>query len=554
MPKTGPSPHKKKFEGKTTFFVLHDSLESDDEKDINATFTGLASTENDVAFEYHKAPVEHEVSSNASVSKYDQMPKNLNSSQYEQVPADEKTLKYAPGIVLDEPNDKHEPEVAPTGSGTYIQDKNTIERNYKDDGLAPGACFTYNSPPAHEVLMVLKDTQLCEHSSYFGGNEREFHRGANGHTRHVTCKDKDCNQTIIVAKRKDATQLWRYLVQIALCTRWGSAARSRELFASVCRVRDQALKDDEDRRALQPPRGYPHVPTTPVSRRSKETSSPSSPSTARIIRPDAQQEPRLWAYGVLISPTVDLPAFPPLAEDDYDVLQPLPSDAAIFGPGTPYEGYTYIQIASSVEASVYCHQTLRMALDDQAMSPETYRFAFYLFGRVRLLHGCAMRTWKAGITSPLKRNTDPDDMVAHRCIRVPICMHEGHPEMAQPHDFEVLMVNQDISDHERLDLETTYTTSSQDPPGLAILDSGCTRTMHGTDWAKAFEEELEKLNLSPRRRLKKQSFKGVGGQIASDTVKIFPVGINKVNGELHSAEAPGSLPLLYDPSWRSCRP
>ena len=68
MPKTGPSPHKKKFEGKTTFFVLHDSLESDDEKDINATFTGLASTENDVASEYHKAPVEHEVSSNASVS------------------------------------------------------------------------------------------------------------------------------------------------------------------------------------------------------------------------------------------------------------------------------------------------------------------------------------------------------------------------------------------------------------------------------------------------------------------------------------------------------
>ena len=302
MTKTGPSPHKKKFEGKTTFFVLHEGLESDDEKDINATFTGLASTENDVASEYHKAPVEHEVSSNASVSKYDQMPKNLNSSEYEQVPADEKTPKYAPGIFLDEPNDKHEPAFAPTGSGNHIQDKNTIERIYKDDGLAPGACFTYISPPAHEVLMVLKDTQLCEHSSYFGGNEREFHRGANGHTRHVTCKDKDCNQTIIVAKRKDAAQLWCYLVQIALCTRWGSAARSRELFASVCRVRDQALKDDEDRRALQPPRGYPRAPTTPASRRSKETSSPSSPSTARIIRPDAQQEPRFWAYGVQISP------------------------------------------------------------------------------------------------------------------------------------------------------------------------------------------------------------------------------------------------------------
>ena len=90
-----------------------------------------------------------------------------------------------------------------------------------------GACFTFPLPSStHEVLMVLKDTQLCAHRGYYGGNEREYHRGAHGHTRHIVCKDIECSKTEIFAERKDPGQLWRYLVQIALCTLWGRSARS----------------------------------------------------------------------------------------------------------------------------------------------------------------------------------------------------------------------------------------------------------------------------------------------------------------------------------------
>ena len=89
-----------------------------------------------------------------------------------------------------------------------------------------------------------------------------------------------------------------------------------------------------------------------------------------------------------------------------------------------------------------------------------------------------------------------------------------------------------------------YSTTDLDPPGLAILDSGCTRTMHGLEWASRFEEALATFGLSPKSRLKNQLFSGVGGQVSSQTVKIFPIGINKVHGELHSAEIPGSAPLL----------
>lgn len=100
------------------------------------------------------------------------------------------------------------------------------------------------------------------------------------------------------------------------------------------------------------------------------------------------------------------------------------------------------------------------------------------------------------------------------------------------------MVGDDPNPGDRLSLET-YASDEQDPPGLAILDSGCTRTTHGTEWSELFE-----IGISSRKRLKKQSFRGVGRQIASNTVKIFPIGISGVNGELHSAEAPGALPLL----------
>ena len=77
-----------------------------------------------------------------------------------------------------------------------------------------------------------------------------------------------------------------------------------------------------------------------------------------------------------------------------------------------------------------------------------------------------------------------------------------------------------------------------------FLDSGCAKTMHGGAWAKRFETELARLGLSFETRQKGQMFKGVGGHIKSDVVKVYPVGLAKVHGEMCSSEVPGPLPLL----------
>ena len=62
----------------------------------------------------------------------------------------------------------------------------------------------------HDLLMALRAPHLCEHSSYHGGAEKQFHRGANGHTRHIACKE--CGRNVIQGRRKEPLQLWSYLV------------------------------------------------------------------------------------------------------------------------------------------------------------------------------------------------------------------------------------------------------------------------------------------------------------------------------------------------------
>ena len=566
------SPKKKPHEKKTTFFVLHDSLESDDEKETCLAFAiGDKSTvsKNDLAEQNAKVLKAFATQNTFHVSENADMTLNANAIENASVPQNAFLTEYADlaqydGLTqyanssqndmsralqpnLNEPNAvTAQMPVPPAGSPPFEAGSNVTK-----NASAHGVCFTsFDS----SVLMVLKDTKLCAHSSYLGGDEREYHRGANGHTRHVSCKNKDCDCTVISGRRKDGEQMWRYLVQIALCTKWGSAARSRELFASVCRERDKALHDREQRAALRPPPGYPgQAASSPgsspspksvdwnlVGEQASSTGADGSSRTAKIVR---DREPRFWAYGVLIKPTIDLPDFPLLADEDQDVLQPLPCDMTLCGPETPFEGYSYAQVASSPEASAFCQQILQAALENQPLVPELYRLSFYLFGRCKLLHSAVTRMWKSGEVRPAKRPSNPDEMIAHRCIRVPLCFNIQHPEIVQVHDFEVLMTNDDSRHGDRLDLDS-FASTPQDPPGLAILDSGCTRTMHGKDWAEAFELELGKLGLSCRRRPKHQSFRGVGGQIASDTVEVFPVGIHGVNGELHSAEASGALPLL----------
>lgn len=58
------------------------------------------------------------------------------------------------------------------------------------------------------------------------------------------------------------------------------------------------------------------------------------------------------------------------------------------------------------------------------------------------------------------------------------------------------------------------------------------------------EKELLARGLSSSKRSRSQIFKGIGGKIEPKHVRVFPMGIYKVHGEIHSAETPGNTPLL----------
>ena len=80
--------------------------------------------------------------------------------------------------------------------------------------------------------MVL-NTQLCKHAAYRGGQEKNYHRAANGHTRTVQCKEDECERAIITAKRSSPIQIWSFLVQVA--------ARQGLIYQRVRKVRLEDL-------------------------------------------------------------------------------------------------------------------------------------------------------------------------------------------------------------------------------------------------------------------------------------------------------------------------
>ena len=470
-------------------------------------------------------------------------------------------------IVLEnahEPNDATTAYVSYKNSTWFASSFVLMNDDYKINGneMSLEAGFTpapANTEECSEALML--NTSLCSHSSYKGGKEKKFFRGANGHTRFVTCKEAECDKSVILAKRREPEQLWRYLVQIALCTLWGAAARSRTLFSDVTQARVTALEADERDAALNPPRGYPHktegvLPSSPARSdrwhvvagdpSSPSNSTSSAPVTAKIVRCSTPEPgtPQGWVYGILLSSEHELPEFPSLDDGDLDVLQPLPTDDSVCGPATPYEGWTFSQLASSVEAAAYCQSIMHFALENNPMAPELYRLAFYLYARTKLVRSSAIRQLKGEPLRPSKRSSDPSSMSATRLIRVPVSPDVRRPYLAQLHDCEVMMVEEVDTNDDNAAIAMAYTAAPEDPPGLALLDSGCTRSMHGREWAERYEAELSKLGLSIQSKLKRQSFSGVGGKVESHATKVFPVGIGGVHGELHSAETPGNVPLL----------
>ncbi|CAJ1330013.1 unnamed protein product [Effrenium voratum] len=331
-----------------------------------------------------------------------------------------------------------------------------------------------------DVYMVLKDYGgLCEHSICAGGLEKKFHRGANG--------------------------------------RGTLPARSREQFNRMTNVKLLALEDKPPEKQKRSP--YPAEANLPQQ----------CLHQPRIMRPTGQQ---CWLYGVHLVPGSPPPDFPLLSLEDMDVLQPLPGDATHI-VGCPYHGYAYIQVAESPDCNQYCAYIIKRALDNEPMTPDTFRFAFYLYGRIILVYNSGMKRLGGPM---LKCQQVHPAMDVDRLIKAPIQMNpDDHQPQVQ--ECEVMMANSPDSDPEVM-------VTMADPPGLAILDSGCSRTMHGRGWAAEFEKALTDLGLTFDTKAKDQSFKGIGGHIKSTEIKIYPIGIGGRHGQLHAAETPDMSPLL----------
>eukprot|EP00435_Cladocopium_sp_Y103_P035729 s1670_g9.t1 len=550
MPKKKPvaSAAKKKTQQPANFFVLHEEIQSEGEGDIQIVYDSAPDDGN------YKLDSHGYFACLDSGNHYEIEPNDATAENSGNFPAAQAILAV--------------------GEST---NRFTDSFSCEDVQISP--------VKVHSVLMVLKldkDNELCEHSVYFGGDEKYYHRSANGYTRHVTCQDLSCAKTVIKASRRYNVEMWKYLVIIALTTKWGRAARSRELARTIGRLSIAAAAEAE---AVEPrvPRQLPvgRAPQSPsgsiwtyvdqASDWSYQSASPApaSPWTvasshgqppkdlkAKIVYDGAHPD-RAWLYGVLLCMDQELPPVPQLVGEDMAILQPLPADDSLVGHGA-LAGRAYLEVASVPECEWFCRATLLHALANQPMRPEVFRFAFYLYGRVKLTRSAAVRMMKGDSRSVLKRTADPSAMEASRCIQVPLQTLENDPLHLEPHFCDVMMVEDanDCNDHEKpsgsaepaadrtVPEEMSYLLQDEESPGLAILDSGCTRTMHGRLWAERFEEKLKEQGKRPKIQRKKQIFRGVGGQTQSECVKAFPITLGGVPGEIFSAETEGSVPLL----------
>ena len=106
------------------------------------------------------------------------------------------------------------------------------------------------------------------------------------------------------------------------------------------------------------------------------------------------------------------------------------------------------------------------------------------------------------------------------------------------------------------------TCSAADPPGLAVVDTGCQGTMHGTTWRKRFCMALEDFGLTAVcTPVTPMNLNGVGGIAISLEKLTFPVGVFGLDGEITSYEAndepepdepkPKEIPMLMSRGYQA---
>ncbi|CAK9071730.1 unnamed protein product [Durusdinium trenchii] len=529
---------KKKASPKRTsqsFFVLHDQIESDEEAEVQFTETcnlkdfqrpfHAAMEKEWSALVANNVVLEHPVINIADTSE---VPPNDMDHENVLPPTYDLIHEYADMTA----NDPVLDSIDGTGrnADAYMMANDPVAD--PSDGNGPGASFTASK--FSECFVNFKSPILCEHARGNGGPERQYHRGANGHTRHLSCKD--CDKTVLVARRKEPVQLWGYMVQVLMATKWGSALRSEGLYRYAGRLTHEYARERDGLRPLPPPRGSSAMSAAPSAWELATSSRLHHQVPLRKCQPHGSCDSpgiRPGSMECNLHQVLNFRHFHHLQED---ILIPLPSDQE---PLMLEQGTIPFAVASaSPEYEPYCQQVLQHALDNQPMDPTVYRFAFYLYGKVKLAWAAGHRLVKGAGSSAAKRGKS-EDMTGTRYMIFPV---RADPSMPAQVASECMMVaSEEIEENVKYE---AFALEAQDPPGLAILDSGCTRTMHGSEWAHRFEEEISKYDLVPKVRDKRQTFKGIGGAAESKIVKVFPVGIGGSHGVIHSAETDGQTPML----------
>jgi hypothetical protein len=134
-------------------------------------------------------------------------------------------------------------------------------------------------------------------------------------------------------------------------------------------------------------------------------------------------------------------------------------------------------------------------------------------------------------------------------IVVNVQISEDDPHLEQQECPVMVTAAADEVSDEDSETPEAFVVDPDEEPGLAILDTACSRTIHGEVWRKKFEEALSARNLQPSVKAKTQVFRGVGGKITSKEVATFPVGVGGVQGQLDSAQTADNSPMLLSNSY-----
>ncbi|CAK0870870.1 unnamed protein product [Prorocentrum cordatum] len=402
-----------------------------------------------------------------------------------------------------------------------------------------------------EVFMALKGEMehACEHVA--DDACEKVVRGANKTTRYITCRG--CDRHFTLAHRNKGLELWSYYMTVLMGTKWGRLLFRKEFAKRTAMVVDTLMVQGRlpstysRRRAAAPaarrltgkqrlfgrlpargdgPRAPTPAPASAASstRPSATGSAPAAPPTPekRIIKVDLTQgdpEPKpgpelAFLCGIPLHHSIELVEF--LDLDGVDQLNPVPYPAEVINFGT-HKGRTFQDAASDPSLIWYNKWALDQVLDPEAeeINLHLYRYAYFLYAIVKIARGKFNVAPQQMIDGDKRRPPADNDWMKVNAggFTIPVQPNIHQPDVISTYECSVMVAT------------TSNAFSAHDNDAdimLAIIDTGCTRTMHGESWRAAFERKLAR----------------------STTAVRFPVSIGGKCGEILSCEVPGDCPML----------